>query len=89
MTCRVHLLDRRGILHWDLLLVKVVVIVAVDVVVVLAVDAAAAASFEEERGEFPAAINVCVEHSLPRIDSHHVLLMELVVHERDRNCCRD
>ena len=90
MPCRVHLLDRRGILHWDLLLVKAVVIVVVDVVVVLVVvDAAVAASYEEERAEFPAAISVCVEHSLPLIDSHHVLLMELAVHVRDQNCCRD
>lgn len=88
MPCSVRLLDLRGILHWDLLLVKVVVIAVVHVVVAVVVIVVVE-SFEEEREEFPAAITVCVERYLPRIDNHLVLLMELVVHERDQNCCRD
>jgi len=91
MPCSVRLLDLRGILHWDLLLVKVVVIAVVHVVVVVAVVeiVVVVESFEEEREEFPAAITVCVERYLPRIDNHLVLLMELVVHEQDQNYCRD
>jgi len=89
MPCSVRLLDLRGILHWDLLLVKVVVIAVVHVVVVVAVVVVVVESFEEEREEFPAAITVCVERYLPRIDNHLVLLMELVGHEQDQNCCRD
>ena len=88
MPCLVRLLDLRGILHWDLLLVKVVVIAVVHVVVAVVVIVVVE-SFEEEREEFPAAITVCVERYLPRIDNHLVLLMELVGHERDQNCCRD
>lgn len=83
MPCRVHLLDRRGILHWDLLRVEVVVIGVAEAVFDFVV-----VRFEEVRVEFLVAINVCVEHFLPRIDSHHVLLMELVLRERDQNCCR-
>ena len=90
MPCLVRLLDLRGILHWDLLLVKVVVIAVVHVVVVVAVEIVVVAeSCEEEREEFPAAITVCVERYLPRIDNHLVLLMELVGHEQDQNYCRD
>jgi len=90
MPCLVRLLDLRGILHWDLLLVKVVVIAVVHVVVVVAVEIVAVVeSFEEEREEFPAAITVCVERYLPRIDNHLVLLLELVGHEQDQNYCRD
>jgi len=87
MPCLIRLLDLRGILHWDLLLVKVVVIAVVHVVVVVAI--VVVESFEEEREEFPAAITVCVERYLPRIDTHLVLLMELVGHGQDQNCCRD
>jgi len=89
MPCLIRLLDLRGILHWDLLLVKVVVIAVVHVVVVVAVVIVVVESFEEEREEFPAAITVCVERYLPRIDNHLVLLMELVGHEQDQNYCRD
>ena len=91
MPCSIRLLDLRGILHWDLLLVKVVVIAVVHVVVVIvvAVVIVVMENSEEEREEFPAAITVCVERYLPRIDNHLVLLMELVGHERDQNCCRD
>jgi len=91
MPCRVHRLDLRGILRLDVLrVVGLVVIGVVDVVFDFDffVDLVGGVGFEEEWGEYPAATNVCVTHSLPRIDNHPVVrLMELVGHERDQNCC--
>jgi len=86
MPCRVHRLDLRGILRLDVL--RVVGLVVIGVVHVVSDFVDLGGGFEEEWGEYPAATNVCVTHSLPRIDNHPVVrLMELVGHERDQNCC--